>query len=628
MPKYSTSYIFLLLISLVPVLTGFDVRNKSSLVKDSTVDQLVTKAYKLIAVATNHDSVVVLLDKAGKMAVQEKDVHQSINILILSGLNEYYSSNYEKAADMYYLALNQAEEAKDSILIAKVNHNLGMIYDEFEDYDEAVDYYQKSLKISQAVKDSELIATTFQNMAISFQNKKDLTRALSFNEKAQQLAILRKDTLMMIDVINNFGTIYYDQGKLDESMKYHIEALDLYQKRNDKQGLAYSYNNLGLVYLDKKEYQKSFDFFMKSLALANQMDMYEFTGTIYSNLTIFYEELKDYKNAYTYYDKYNTVYDSLIGERKSKMIREIQAKYLLAKKDNELEELKNRNQVQSNDIASAKSVQIYLIYIAIFIVFLMIATVYLLFREKRLANELKVKTNELKELNLAKDRFFSIIAHDLKNPFNILVSYTGILKSDLELFSTEELKKIISDLNQASENGFDLLQNLLVWTRSQTNRIRIFKSNFVLSEIFGQIRLLAELNLTAKNQKLIIQSEPDQLVYADKDMIATVIRNLVFNAIKFSPKGSEIVIKSSYADSFAHVEVIDHGVGISKENLDKLFVIDRNISTEGTDGETGTGLGLVICHEFIAKNNGEIKVGSKEGEGSVFSFSLPLDPAD
>ncbi len=628
MPKYSTSYILLLLISLVPILSGFGGRNESSSVNDSTIDHLVTKAYKLVTVATNHDTVSILLEKAGKIAEQEKSLHRSINILNLKGLNEYYSNNYEKAVDIYYLALKQAEEAKDSNMIAKVYHNLGMIYDEFEDYDEAIDYYQKALKINQALKDTELIATTYQNIAISFQNKKDLTQALNFNEKARQLANIRKDSSMIVDVINNFGTIYYDQKKLDESLKFYLEALNLYQKRNDKQGLAFSYNNLGLVYLDKKDYQKSLDFFMKSLALANQMNMYEFTGTIYSNLTVFYEELKDYKNAYTYYDKYNTVYDSLIGEKKSKMIRKIQAKYLLGKKDTELNELKNANQVQSNDIASAKSIQIYLICITLFVVFLMIATAYLLFREKRMANELKVKTNELKELNLAKDRFFSIIAHDLKNPFNILVSYTSILKSDLELFSTEELKKIISDLNQASENGFDLLQNLLVWTRSQTNRIRIFKSNFMLAEIFGQIQSLAELNLTAKNQKLVIQCEPDRLVYADKDMISTVVRNLVFNAIKFSPRGSEIVIKTSYSGSFARVDVIDQGVGISKENQEKLFVIDQNISTEGTDGETGTGLGLVICQEFIAKNNGEIKVKSHVGEGSIFTFTIPLDVAD
>lgn len=627
MRKNLINYTLLILFSLATAFSGFAERNDSSLAQDSQINLIIQKAKKLVTLATNHDSVTTLLNEAEQLAKNSGNEHQSIHILILTGLNEYYSSNYEKAVDIYYQALNMADRAHDSTMLAKVNHNLGMIYDDFEDYDEAIGYYLKSLKISQSVHDSELIAKTFQNIAISYQNKKDLPKALEYNEKAKQLATLRKDTLMIIDVVNNFGTIAYDQGKLDESMNYYWEALELYRKRADKKGEAYAYNNLGLVYLDRKEYQKSYDYFEKSLAIANELKMYDFTANIYSNLTIFYEELKDYKNAYYYYDKFNVVYDSLIGEKKNKMVRQIQAKYQLAKNKHELEELKNKNLLQLDDIANARTNQVYLIGITLLIVMLMGATIYFLLKEKKLARDLKSRTDELKELNVSKDKFFSIIAHDLKNPFNVLVSYTSILKTDLEIFTGDELKKIISDLNQASENGFNLLQNLLVWTRSQTNRIRVFKTCFVLSEIFEQVKTLAELNLNAKNQKLILECEPDKLVFADKDMIATVVRNLVFNAIKFSNKGSEIVLKAGYYNSTAKIEVIDSGIGIPEENIGKLFVIDKNTTTEGTEGETGTGLGLVICREFIEKNDGLIRVESTLGKGSVFSFTLPLDPS-
>jgi len=204
-----------------------------------------------------------------------------------------------------------------------------------------------------------------------------------------------------------------------------------------------------------------------------------------------------------------------------------------------------------------------------------------------------------------------------------LVSYTSILKTDLDLFSKEQLDQIISDLNEAAENGYNLLQNLLIWTRSQTNRIHILKTNFILADIVKDVKALAEFNLTDKNQTLSTDVNPNLVVYADKDMIAVVLRNLIFNAIKFSSKGSDISLKASANDETVRVDVIDSGIGIAEENIGKLFAIDKNTTTQGTEGETGTGLGLVLCKEFVEKNNGRIWVESQLGKGSAFSFVLP-----
>lgn len=499
-----------------------------------------------------------------------------------------------------------------------------MVFDELEDYDEAIQLFEKSLEISTLQKDTAQIARSYQNIAISYQNKKDLVKALEYNKLAHHLAILRKDTTMIIDVTNNFGTIAYDQHKIDESLEYYWKALGLYQKINDQHGIALSYNNIGLAWLDKKDYKMSLQYFMKSLKLANELKMYDFAGDIYSNLTVYYEELKDYKNAYFYYHKFNEVYDSLIGEKKNKTIRQIQAKFNQDKNIREMENLKQTNQDQLDSIHSARLIQIYLVTIALLVVGLFVALFYLFYKEKRLANELKNKSVELRELNISKDKFFSIIAHDLKNPFSVLVSYTSLLKSDLKLFSEGELKQIISDLNSASENGFNLLQNLLLWTRSQTNRIHVFKTNFQLIEIIENVKALVDLNLIDKDQRLEIETENNLMVYADKDMVATVLRNLIFNAVKFSPKGSLIMIKAFSTDSYVQIDVIDNGVGIPSGSIGKLFSIENNSATHGTEGETGSGLGLVLCHEFVVKNNGKIWVESTPGKGSVFSFTLPL----
>lgn len=623
MRRRLVNYALLTLFFLIPFFYGFASPIPGTISEEQELLQLTNRARNLVNTPTNHDSVVYLLDRASVLAGSLHSSNQEVNVKILRGLNEYYSGNYELAVDLYYSALAEAEQIKDSTAMAKVNHNIAMIFDELEEFDEAIRYFQKSLVISQAIGDSVQMARTFQNMAICYQNKKELLKSLEYIDKANRLALLKNDTTMIIDLTNNLGTISYDQKKLDESLTYYLKALELYRKINDRQGIAYSYNNIGLVYLDKGEFKKSFDYFNQSLALATELKMFDFTADVYSNLTMYYKEVKDYKNAFLFYDKYNTVYDSLIGEKKSKMIRLIQAKYQLGKKTRELEELKTKNQKQLDTIDNARVFQIYLAAIAILVIILMIAMFYLLFKEKKLAAELQVKTNELNELNISKDKFFSIIAHDLKNPFNVLVSYTSLLKTDLEMFSMEELKQIVSDLNQASENGFNLLQNLLLWTRTQTNRIHIFKSKFNLSEVFEKVKALVDLNLLSKDQKLTLIVDSERLVYADKDMIATIVRNLVFNAIKFSRKGSEIILKATDSDQGLQISVIDSGVGIPPETISKLFRIDTNISIQGTEGETGTGLGLVICREFVEKHGGRIWVESELGKGSVFSFTLP-----
>lgn len=614
----------ILIIVMISVLPGYSIRPTISSDTHNQLDSIIEKAGKLALVAVNHDSVVILLNKADQLAKKDHNLHQSNQILILRGLNEFYLGNYELAIDIYYQALFLTEESKDSMLIAKVYHNLGMIYDEFEDYDQAIDYFQKSLVFSQSVKDETLIAKTYQNIAISYQNKQDLKTAIEYNKKANEIAVRINDTQILIDVTNNFGTIAYEQKKLDESYAYYVKALELYLSIKDFQGVAMAYNNIALVYLDKKDYEASLSYFMKSLNLATELKMNDFIGDIYGNLTVYYEEIKDYKLAFTYYDKYSTMYDSLVGERKTKMIRQIQAKYQLNSKTKELEELKLKNKSQLRDIDSAKSIQVYLFSITLLALVLMIATVYLLRKEKNLASELKLKTIELRNLNVSKDKFFSIVAHDLKNPFNALISYTSVLKSDLEFFSKDELRQIISDLNQASENGFNLLQNLLVWSRSQTNRILIYKTNFILMDVIEQVRALVDLNLITKQQQLVVEVDPKLIVFADKDMISTVLRNLIFNALKFSAKGTEVKLKSTLVGRSVRIDVIDNGIGIAPEAIDSLFLIDKNITTPGTDGETGTGLGLLICHEFIKKNDGVIGVESRLGKGSVFSFTIPM----
>jgi PAS domain S-box-containing protein len=238
--------------------------------------------------------------------------------------------------------------------------------------------------------------------------------------------------------------------------------------------------------------------------------------------------------------------------------------------------------------------------------------------------ERKEIENRLYEANTAKSKFFSIIAHDLKNPFNSLVGFSQLLLKNYERYSSEKIKEYISYINRSSQQGYSLLENLLEWSRSQTGKLEVNKTSFnLVNVIFEAHNLLAA---SANNKEITIELNcPESLfVSADENMIQTVFRNFISNAIKFTHRHGYISIKAFQEKNFAVLEVKDNGIGIPPENLKTLFNIDSEFSMLGTEKEHGTGLGLILCNEFINLNGGIIEVESKPDEGSTFRTKIPV----
>ena len=250
------------------------------------------------------------------------------------------------------------------------------------------------------------------------------------------------------------------------------------------------------------------------------------------------------------------------------------------------------------------------------------------FTAKKIAEqEIQSQNIKLKELNATKDKFFSIIAHDLKSPFNLLLGFSSLLLENYSNFNEEKRKEYIKIINDSSLKTYELLENLLTWAHSQSGRIEFLPEKINIKILINEIVLLLEETAKNKNIKILNNTENDLQIFADKNMIDTVLRNLIANAIKFTPKEGDITIKAQNLlnennDSFTEITVKDSGVGISPEIQSKLFKITENISTKGTEEEAGTGLGLILCKEFVEKHNGEIWVESEVGKGSEFIFTL------
>src|SRR6056297_201226 len=244
-------------------------------------------------------------------------------------------------------------------------------------------------------------------------------------------------------------------------------------------------------------------------------------------------------------------------------------------------------------------------------------------REEKI--EIEEKRKQLEELNATKDKFFSIIAHDLKNPFNTVIGLSELLLYRYDNYDEEKIKEFIGQINKFSSNAYNLLDNLLQWARSQTGRIKVNKSQINLYKLVDENFYLLPDKADEKSIQLINEVDGSLICWADKNMINTVIRNLVSNALKFTQeKGYIKVTSEDFGEDQVKISVIDNGIGIDQEEIQQLFKITTNFYKEGTNSETGTGLGLILCQEFIEKNDGKIWVESEKGKGSSFNFTIPL----
>jgi len=246
---------------------------------------------------------------------------------------------------------------------------------------------------------------------------------------------------------------------------------------------------------------------------------------------------------------------------------------------------------------------------------------------KHVEEQLKEYAGELKELNATKDKFFSIIAHDLKGPFNAILGFSELLSESYNDFDDEEKKKFIHNIKIASDSTFKLLENLLDWSRLQTGKIHPSPEMIDLSLLSMENISVLKSMADSKKIKLFSSIQYNTKAYADTNMVRTVLRNLVSNAIKFTRTGGEVKIMVVENNNMAELCISDNGIGIAEDRKDSLFNIDEKLSTSGTANETGTGLGLLLCKEMVERQGGHIWVESEEGKGSRFYFTLPLKPS-
>jgi signal transduction histidine kinase len=399
-------------------------------------------------------------------------------------------------------------------------------------------------------------------------------------------------------------------------------ALEVNKAVTDKEGIADSYNNIGILYLDQGDTKQAI--LNLELALSSGGTSSISKSISYLNLGKAYASMGDYKRALENKDLYIAMSDFIQKEINDQLLLELNSSYNIKQREAEIDR-------QELIIVQEKRSKNHLLIILglAFVVACLIGYMYL--QKRRLNKQLKAinarveaQNIELQNLNATKDKFFSILGHDLKGPLNSLTSFSNLLINYFDSLSKEEIQTLAKDLDKSIKNLFSLLNNLLEWARSQTGNIDFTPSQFDVASVITETAELLAAQAAAK--QIQIQLVPTQalMVSAHKQSITTVIRNLISNAIKFTPLGGIITVQATQAGGAVRVSVADTGVGMNKSVMDKLFRLDAKHSTLGTAQEKGTGLGLILCKDFVEKNGGHIGVTSEEGKGSEFYFTVPV----
>jgi two-component system sensor histidine kinase/response regulator len=527
--------------------------------------------------------------------------------------NTYYNlGNYEKALDHYLQSFTIREALNDKKGMSFTLSNIGNVFKEQQEYGKALDYYLKSLELKKGLNDERSVGVSYNNIASVYAEMRQYDKAMEYSKSALAIFLKLKDDRRAAFAWGNIGEIYEKQEQYQEALKPLMETAKILERVEDAKALAEALNHIGNVQMQLQQYGRAEDNLLKAQKSAIRAEASSELMENYHSLARLDSAQGKMTEAYRYMRLYISLKEKVFNAEKSKQITQMQAAFDSERKDKAIELLEQEKNYQKTRMV------LFIIAVA---VLLMIAfgLIYFL-RVKNKANEiLKSQKKQLEELNQLKDKLFSIIAHDLRSP---LQSLKGVLNlAGKEAVSGEELKYLLGAIGKNTQNTIDLVDNLINWSKDNLQGSTINPERFDLREpVETNTKLLAQ-QYENKNIHISNNLVKEHLVNADKNMIDLVLRNLISNAIKFTPQGGSISISSKEEQEDIILRIEDTGVGISREQQTKLFGTS-NYSTHGTAHEKGTGLGLILCKEFVEKNGGRIWVESELGKGSRFCFSL------
>lgn len=585
--------------------------------KTSYADALTVQGQYLKVLELNKEAYQL------QLAIGDTSIHITIN-----NLGDAYMelNDYENAYKYFQESLKMSRNDHDTLMEAISMFNIGRVYKIQKNYPKALEYIYSSKLLSDRVNDIEGIAYSFYELGQISRLEGELEDAVIFFEKSitvsDSLGVDELTAQSMVAIAN----IHETQNKYLKSLEFYYKALNINERVKNILGLSETYLGLGKLQIKMNSMESASSSLHRGLLIAINLKDKDLEASYYEALSIFYEKKGRLEQSLDFYKKFKLLMDSVFNQENNMQIALLQTQFDSEKKDKEIAQLNMSKAKQNSKIHQQRSQNTLLVTGLVFVLVISIVLTLTIVNKRR-ANEIlraqkreiEEKSHQLSNLNRVKDKFFSIISHDLKSPFQ---SLSGVLElMTMKALSDKDIKKLFKELKIKFDSTNDLLENLLHWARIQMKEITFDPDAVELYDTIDE-ELQTIQGYSIKEVKVENKVEELSRVHADINMLKLVIRNLVNNAIKYTENKGKVEVISEDMGDYVCVSVKDNGVGISEENIHRLFDSESSFTTLGTNLERGTGLGLNLCKEFIEMQGGKIWVESEEGKGSTFKFTL------
>ncbi len=597
--------------------------------------------YQQLKKTTNNEQKLVLLNKlseeVGKVSTTEAlnyatDAEQLANLLHDStnlgrALNNLTwillkKGDFTKAFNYGVQALSVNQSIHHDPQLATSYRNIAGVYYSQGNYALSTQCLQKDLDINIRLNDNMGISRAYNNLAFdAFRNGAD-KKANDFVKKAMTHSIKIADKSLYAFALRTLGDIFEKKGNYDSAIYYYSESIKWSEISKEVFTTVTSMYRLGKVYLNQEKFTEALEMFDRALPISLKYGSNNLNSIIYKYKALTFKGMGDYQHAYEAFLQYSTLNEALFEEKERSTIAQNQYAFETGKNKAEIQLLKREKELEEKQIQFQTYLNISFV-ITILIIAVMLGIIWrknnLIKKSNQLLTEQKQK---LEESSFLKDKIFSIISHDLRSPIAALTSALPML--DQENIDPELFNSIKNGLGKQLSSLSFTIDNLLIWARSQMKGItKPEYTHFDITMVAEHNCLLLQALAQQKSIQLLCNLQERSLVFADKQQIDILIRNLLLNAIKFTKENGLIEVHASETAASIVLMVTDNGIGMSKEQVGNLFNVKTHFTTPGTQKEKGTGLGLLICMEFALANKGNLLVESEPGEGTSISLILP-----
>ncbi len=573
--------------------------------------------------AADADSII-------QYSVEAVEIAKKIGInparaLILKGNGLHLSGKLILAVECFTQAAQLYQEDNNAIGVATAYTYLSGAYISQQNHNNATLYLHRAIEIFKQEDDSARLASALHNLGFEYYRVQQYDSALVLFADAGNVYRKLNFEAENAYCIGNSGLVYSKMNDLVKAEENLLQAIDILEKRTDFYAVTDFTIEYAYVLQRKGKIEDALYNAYMSFGIASKNNITELKRDAAFRLSQIYEQKQQYDSAFRYQLIYYTFSDSIRNLESIQKTADLRTEFEVAQKQAEVDILEKNKTMQRIAIGG---LGIIVLLAAGFIVMIYLS----LKQNRKLTNDLEERrkqlekqSSELRELNRIKDRFFSIISHDLRSPLAALGGVSYLIKESLESNNKNLLDQATDYIDQTVISLTELLENLLNWALSQQGKFPFKEEAVELETIIGEVVKTFASVIQRKNQKIDLYLEPGLAIAADKNSMMAILRNLVSNALKFSNKGATITITTvTTKKKVAEIKVTDNGIGIPEEKMGDLFKLKEDKSSRGTENEKGIGLGLNLVQEFVSLNKGTIRAESKLGKGTSFILHFPV----